>query len=51
MTARPVTQTPQAIWSLGMVTFVIGAMLCLASLAAIRRYPITRKRLKQFRPT
>jgi Na+/melibiose symporter-like transporter len=40
-----VVQTPDAIWRLGLITFVIGALLCLASLVAIRFYPITRARL------
>jgi GPH family glycoside/pentoside/hexuronide:cation symporter len=44
-----VTQTPQAIWNLGLVTFVIGAMICVFSLLAIRRYPITRQYLEQVR--
>jgi glycoside/pentoside/hexuronide:cation symporter, GPH family len=44
-----VTQTPQAIWNLGMITFVIGAMICLVSLLAIRLYPITRLRLEELR--
>jgi len=44
-----VTQTPQAIWNLGMVTFVIGAAICLVSLLAIRRHPITRERLERLR--
>ena len=46
---KAVTQTPQAIWNLGMVTFVIGAVICLVSLLAIRLYPITRGRLEQLR--
>jgi GPH family glycoside/pentoside/hexuronide:cation symporter len=46
---RAVTQTPQAIWNLGMITFVIGAAICLVSLLAIRLYPITRRRLEQLR--
>ena len=46
---KPVTQTAEAIWNLGMVTFVIGAVICLASLLAIRRYPITRERLERLR--
>jgi GPH family glycoside/pentoside/hexuronide:cation symporter len=44
-----VTQTPQAIWNLGLVTFVIGAAICLLSLLAIRLYPITREHLEQIR--
>ena len=46
---QAVTQTPQAIWNLGMVTFVIGAAICLASLLAIRLYPISRERLEELR--
>ena len=46
---RAVIQTPQAIWSLGLVTFVIGALICLASLLAIRPYPITRRTLEELR--
>jgi glycoside/pentoside/hexuronide:cation symporter, GPH family len=46
---KAVTQTSQAIWNLGMVTFVIGAVICLISLLAIRLYPITRQRLDQLR--
>ena len=45
----PVTQTPQAIWNLGMVTFVIGAAICTLSLLAIRKYPITRVWLERCR--
>jgi Na+/melibiose symporter-like transporter len=32
-----------------MVTFVIGAVICLLSLLAIRLYPITRARLEKLR--
>lgn len=42
-------QTSQAIWLLGLVTFVIGALICLLSLLAIRKYPITRERLEALR--
>ena len=42
-------QTPQAIWSLGMVTFVVGAVICLCSMLAIRLYPINREKLEQMR--
>ncbi len=42
-------QAPDAIWRLGMVTFVIGALVCVLSLLAIRRYPITRARLESLR--
>ena len=46
---QAVTQTPQAVWNLGLVTFVIGAVICLASLLAIRLYPISRGKLEQLR--
>jgi GPH family glycoside/pentoside/hexuronide:cation symporter len=42
-------QTPEAIWRLGMVTFVIGAVICLGSLFAIWRHPVTRQRLEAIR--
>jgi glycoside/pentoside/hexuronide:cation symporter, GPH family len=44
-----VTQSPQAVWNLGMVTFAAGALVCLLSLLAIRRYPVSRERLAAFR--
>lgn len=34
---------------MGMVTFVIGSVICLAALLAIHRYPITRSRLDDIR--
>lgn len=42
-------QTPDAVWRLGLVTFVIGAVVCLLALLAIRKYPITRERLEDLR--
>jgi GPH family glycoside/pentoside/hexuronide:cation symporter len=47
--SETVTQSPEAIWRLGFVTFVVGAIICLAALLAIRLYPITRIRLEQVR--
>jgi Na+/melibiose symporter-like transporter len=44
-----VTQSAAAVWNLGMVTFVVGAVICLFSLLAIRRYPVTRERLESLR--
>ncbi|TAE91959.1 MAG: MFS transporter [Verrucomicrobia bacterium] len=44
-------QTPSAIWNLGMITFIVGALICLISLLAIRRYPITRLVLEKMRAT
>jgi GPH family glycoside/pentoside/hexuronide:cation symporter len=42
-------QTASAVWKLGLVTFVIGSVICLAALLAIRRYPVTRSRLDEIR--
>jgi len=42
-------QSPDAIWRLGAVTFVLGAFICLLSLLAIRKYPLTRSRLEEAR--
>jgi GPH family glycoside/pentoside/hexuronide:cation symporter len=39
------TQTPEAIWRLGMATLLAGPLFCVAALFAINRYPITRQRL------
>jgi GPH family glycoside/pentoside/hexuronide:cation symporter len=47
--AEAVTQNPEAIWRLGLVTFVVGAIICVVSLLAIRKYPITRSRLEEMR--
>ncbi len=41
-----VIQSPEAIWRLGVVTFVVGAFICLLSLLAIRKYPVTRSLLE-----
>ena len=43
--AAHTTQSPEAIWRLGAATFIAGPLVCVASLLAIRRYPITRKQL------
>ena len=42
-------QTPEAIWRLGLVTFVAGALIALLALFAIRLYPITRRKLEDLR--
>jgi len=39
------TQTPEAIWRLGLATFIAGPIVYLAALLAIRRYPLSRQRL------
>jgi len=44
-----VMQNPEAIWRLGVVTFVLGAFICLLSLLAIRKYPLTRNSLEEAR--
>lgn len=43
--AAHTTQTPEAIWRLGAATFIAGPLVCVASLLAIQRYPITRQHL------
>ena len=47
--AEAVMQSPEAIWRLGAVTFVLGAFICLLSLLAIRKYPLTRSLLEEAR--
>jgi GPH family glycoside/pentoside/hexuronide:cation symporter len=42
-------QSAAAIWNLGLITFIVGALICLLSLLAIRRYPITRGLLEEIR--
>ena len=44
-----VTQSVAAIWRLGLLTFVGGTVLCLLALLAIRKHPVTRGRLEEFR--
>jgi GPH family glycoside/pentoside/hexuronide:cation symporter len=39
-------QTPEAIWRLGAATFIAGPLVCVASLLAIRLYPLTREKVK-----
>ena len=47
--AQAVSQSPEANWRLGAVTFVLGAFICLLSLLAIRKYPLTRSLLEEAR--
>jgi GPH family glycoside/pentoside/hexuronide:cation symporter len=44
-----VIQSPEAIWRLGAVTFIVGSLICLLSLLAIRKYPVTVERLETAR--
>ena len=44
-----VLQNPEAIWRLGAVTFVVGAFICLLSLLAILKYPVTRRLIEETR--
>lgn len=39
-------QTPEAIWRLGAATFIAGPLVCVASLLAIRLYPLSREKVK-----
>lgn len=40
--AEHATQTPSAIWRLGLATFLAGPLVCVAALLAIARYPLNR---------
>lgn len=44
-----VTQSAPVIWRLGGVTFVGGILMCLLSLLAIWKYPVTHRRLEEIR--
>jgi len=44
-----VVQTSQALWNLGMVTFVVGAIIAGAASLAIWKYPVNRKFLEDMR--
>lgn len=44
-----ISQTHQSVWCLGLLTFLISAIMCLISLLAIRHYPISRGRLEGLR--
>jgi GPH family glycoside/pentoside/hexuronide:cation symporter len=47
--AEAVAQSPETIWWLGTTTFFLGALICLLSLLAVRKYPITRGLLEELR--
>lgn len=49
--AESVSQNPQAIWRLGLVTFVAGAFMGLLAMLAIQKYPLTRRSLEELRAT
>jgi GPH family glycoside/pentoside/hexuronide:cation symporter len=40
---------PEAVWRLGCVTFVGGALMCVLGLLVIRPYPVTRRGLEELR--
>ncbi len=44
-------QTPEAIWRLGAATFIAGPLVCVASLLAIRLYPLSRKTIQNLTGT
>jgi GPH family glycoside/pentoside/hexuronide:cation symporter len=44
-----VAQTPQALWNLGAVTFVVGALISALASASIWKYPVTRGFLEEMR--
>jgi Na+/melibiose symporter-like transporter len=41
--AAHTTQTPLVIWRLGAATFIAGPLVCIVSLLAIRRHPLTHE--------
>jgi GPH family glycoside/pentoside/hexuronide:cation symporter len=43
--AHHTTQLPAAIWKLGAAMFLIGPLVCVGALLAIRQYPVTRQHL------
>lgn len=45
--AENATQTPEAVWRLGLATFLAGPLVCVLSLAAISRYPLNRERIQR----
>ncbi|MCE0498526.1 MAG: MFS transporter [Methylacidiphilales bacterium] len=47
--AGKVVQTGQALWNLGMVTFVIGAVIAALASLAIWKYPVNKKFLEDMR--
>jgi Na+/melibiose symporter-like transporter len=42
-------QSPEAVWRLGFVSFVVGAGMCLIALLPILKYPVTRRCLESMR--
>ena len=44
--SEAVIQSPEAIWRLGPLAFFVGACICLLSLLAIRKYPVTQNVLE-----
>jgi len=47
--AGATSQSPDTIWRLGFVSFVVGAGMCLAALLPILKYSVTRNRLEAMR--
>lgn len=45
--AAHTTQTPEAIWRLGVATFAAGSLVSFAALLAIARYPLSRARVEE----
>jgi Na+/melibiose symporter-like transporter len=47
--AGATSQSPDTIWRLGFVSFVVGAGMCLVALLPILKYSVTRNRLETMR--
>ena len=45
--ATHTTQAPEDIWRLGAAMFIAGPLVCVASLVAITRYPLTPDLIKR----
>lgn len=46
---QAVVQDPEAIWRVGLLTFVVGGVIAAAALAAIAFYPVNRKLIETLR--
>lgn len=43
-------QTPESVWRVGILTFVVGPLVQLAALAVVCRYPVTKAFIEKLRP-
>jgi len=47
--SEAVTQSPEAVWRVGLLTFVVGAVIATAAMGAIALYPVTGKLVETLR--